>query len=163
MSEIPEVLDQDHRRLVYLSNKIEPTTQDVQEAKEIVCKTQKYVSKKTNQTKNDYDAMYTRYDWTTDESSRRIEDWQKRANDLDWDVLYTLINAQTIAMGCAHLAEKAKVHAAEVNAMYAEDKVEEANAKADTESASPQSDSAQAKAREEPKDRVSGWEFLLQW
>ena len=163
MSEIPEVLDQDHRRLVYLSNKIEPTTQDIEEAKEIICKTQKYVSKKANQARKDYDAMYARCDWKTDESNPHIEDWQRRSNDFNWDVLYTLINAQTIAMGCAHLAEKAEVHAAEVNAMYAEDKVEEANAKADTESASPQSDSGQAKAREEPKDKVSGWEFLLQW
>ena len=146
-----------------MSNKIEPTTQDIEEAKEIICKTQKYVSKKANQARKDYDAMYARYDWTTDESSPRIEDWQRRSNDLNWDVLYTLINAQTIAMSCAHLAKKAEDHAAEVNAMNAKDQAAEVNAKADAGSVSPECGSAQAKAREEPKDKVSVWEFLLQW
>ena len=116
MSEIPEILDEDHRRLVYLSNKDEPTTQDIEEAKEIIFKTQKYVSKKANQAKEDYDAMYERYDWTTDEQSPRIEDWQRVSDDLSWDVLYILINMQTIAMACQDLAKRAEDHAAEVNA-----------------------------------------------
>ena len=74
MSNIQETLDQDHRRLVYLSDKDEPTKRDISEAKEIICKTQKYVSEKVNQAEQDYAAMYGRYDWTTDEPRTWIED-----------------------------------------------------------------------------------------
>ena len=47
--------------------------------------------------------------------------------------------------------------------MYAEDQAAEVNAKADAGSVSPKCGSTQAKAGEEPKDKDSGWEFLLQW
>ena len=148
MCERPEnTWKQDHRRLVQLAAKDEPTKQDIDEAKQIIFRTQIEVSVKTNQLEDDYDAMYGRYDWTMDEPGTRIEDWQGQANDFNWAVLHTLQKVQTVARDCQELAKRA-----ENLAKKAEDRA----AKVKARNTSAKYGSAQAKAGEEPKDNDSG-------
>ena len=147
MPKTKETLEQDHRRLVQLADKDEPTKQDISEAKKIILVTQKDVSEKANQAERDYAAMYGRCSWRMDEGSTQIEAWQGQANDFNWAVLDTLMNVQTIAMDCENLAKKAEDRAAKVKARNTSAKY----------------GSAQAKAGEAPKDKDSGWGFLLEW
>ena len=159
--------EQDHRRLFQLAAKDEPTEQDVMEAKDIIFKTQFDISVMTNQLKLDYDAMYARYDWTTDQPGPRIEDWQGVANDLNWAVLHILQNVQTVAMDCGGLAKKAgkRAEARAVRVNTRETSTEWGGAQAKVEAnavnVNIECDSDQAKAGEEPKD--NGWGFLLDW
>ena len=143
--------EQDHRRLVQLAAKDEPTERDITESKEIIFKTQLEVSVKTNQLENDYDVMYERNDWTTDEPALQIEDWQRLVNDFNWAVLHALQHVQTVAMDCGGLAKKAG-RRAEARAV-----------RVNTRKTSAECASAQAKTGEEPKDKDSGWGFLLEW
>ena len=69
--------ERDHRRLVQLAAKDDPTERDVMEAKDIIFKTQFDVSMRTNQLEVGYDDMYARCDCTSDRPGSRIGDWQR--------------------------------------------------------------------------------------
>ena len=152
--------ERDHRRLVHLAAKDDPTERDVREAKDIIFKTQFDVSVRTNQLEVEYDDMYARYARATDQSGPHIEDWQRVANDLNWAVLHILQNVQTIAMACGDLAKKAGKDA---EGMNNERDSAQAKVEANAGEMNSECDSDQAKAREEPRDKDSSWGFLLNW
>ena len=130
MPNTKEILEQDHRRLVHLAGKDEPTKQDIMEAKEVIFKTQLDVSEKANKAERDYAAMYGRYSWEMGEGSTQIEAWQRQTNKFNWAVLEILMEVQTIAMDCKKLAKKAEDRAAKVNARNMSAKCGSARAKA---------------------------------
>ena len=161
--------ERDHRRLVQLAAKDDPTERDVMEAKDIISRTQFDASVRTNQLELDYDAMYARYDWTAVQSGPHIQDWQGVANDLNWAILHILQSVQTVAMTCGDLAKKAgkrgEAREARVNTRKTSPESGSAWAKvgANPGDANNECSSVQAKAGEEPRDKDNSWGFLLDW
>ena len=92
--------------------------------------------------------MYKTYSSRANEGSTQIETFQKRNNTLNWGVLTSLRDGLTVTLEYEELAKEVEDHVGGDNV--------QAEVEANAEEINIECSSDQAKAGEEPKDKVSG-------
>ena len=137
--------EQDHRRLVQLAAKDEPTDQDLVEANKVLLKTQNDICEKVAETARGYSDLYKTYSSRANEGSTQIETFQKRNNTLNWGVLTSLRDGLTVTLEYEELAKEVEDH-------VGGDSVQ-TEVGTTTEHANKESGSVQVKAGVEPRDK----------